>query len=105
MEWIPIVPVVWKYAEVNDSIEGVLVKVIPEGGKYDSPIYHLESKEGQFVVFGTAVLNDRMGYFHVGEDVKIVYKGTEKNEKKQDVKMFDVFRGKPDKEPIETAQA
>jgi hypothetical protein len=96
MEFTPINPNTWKPTMAGDAVEGVLLSIQPnnkfkEGGK----IYHLETKEGaQIIIFGSAVLDDRMSYIKIGEYVKIAYKGTNKNQKGQPVKMFDVFKAK-----------
>ena len=94
MEFEEVNPTVWKPEEVGDSVEGVLVNKEPSP-KYDNQIYHLETKDkGQLVVFGTTVLDNRMAYVEVGEVVRITYKGTEKNKKDQDTKIFKVEKAK-----------
>lgn len=98
MSWQKIEPGVWKPVNEGDEIEGKLIKVDSESGKFDSPVYHLERGKEQNIVFGTTVLNDKMSYINVGDDVKIVFKGTQKNSKGQDVKIFEVFKGIPDED-------
>jgi len=97
MKWEKIEPGIWKPQKEGDSIEGVLIKVDKESGKFDSPVYHIETaNKEQKVVFGTAVLNDKMSYINPGDPVKIEFKGTQKNAKGQDVKVFEVFKGRPE---------
>lgn len=93
MEWKKIEPDVWKPEKDGDEIEGKLVKIDRESGKFSSTIYHLEKEGKQTVVFGTTVLDDKMKYINEGNSVKIVFRGTQKNTKNQDVKLFDVFKG------------
>lgn len=84
-------PNAWKPEKVGDMIEGVLVKAEPSQS-YDNKVYGIQTSDGaQFVVFGTTVLDNRMGYVRVGDTVRIVYQGTEKNKKNQPTKLFDVF--------------
>lgn len=95
MEYEKIMPEVWKPEKEGDTIEGVLISVEKEAGKFKSTVYHIETinKEHK-IVFGTAVLDNRMSYIKEGESFKIVFTGMQKNEKKQDVKLFDVFKGR-----------
>jgi len=97
MDFEPIEPNVWKPEKDGDEIMGVLVSSEPSP-RYDNKVYHLEVKEDekttQKVVFGTTVLDDRMSYIKVGDVVKIIFKGIQKNQKGQDVKIFQVLKGK-----------
>jgi hypothetical protein len=88
-------PGIWKPEKKGDELVGLLVGS-DDSNKYDSKVYHLEvegedGKANQTVVFGTAVLDDRMRFVKPGQTVKIVYQGTEPNKKGQDTKMFDVL--------------
>lgn len=89
-----ILPDVWKPQEAGDEIEGFLIK-IEESKTFDNKIYLLETKEGHRVIFGTTVLENRMTYVNVGDYVKIMYEGLEKNKKNQDTKIFRVFKEIP----------
>ena len=95
VEFEEVNPTVWKPAQDGDMIEGKLVNKQPSP-RYDNQIYHIETKSnGQLAIFGTTVLDDRMAYVNVGESVRITYKGTQKNSKGQDTKIFKVERQKP----------
>lgn len=83
-------PTIWKPSKDGDKIEGVLVRKNPQGGKYNNESYNIDTGNGLFVVFGTTVLEQRMMFCNVGDMVRITYKGTEKNKKKQDTKIFNV---------------
>jgi hypothetical protein len=85
-------PTVWKPKESGDETEGILIN--KRKGQYGG-IYCLEWKGKQFVVFGSTVLDDRMNYVKVGEQVKIVYKGLVRNSRGQDTKIFKVYRKEP----------
>jgi len=93
-EWTKIEPGIWRPENEGDSIEGILVGV-EDSPRFDNKNYSLEVKrEGkveQITVFGTTVLDNKMKYAKIGNQVRIVFKGIEKNQKKQDVKIFDVF--------------
>ena len=92
--WEKVEPNVWKPDKAEESIEGIIVN-ISNSTKFDNKVYHLETPDQkQMVIFGTTVLDDRMSYLKVGDRVRIVYKGVQKNAKKQDTKIFQVFRGK-----------
>ena len=98
MEFNPINPGVWKPLNDGDTMEGVLVSS-ELGKKFGGKVYHLETPKGeQVVIFSTTVLEDRMSYVKVGEYVKIIYKGTMKNAKGQETKMFEVFKATVDQE-------
>lgn len=88
--WKKIEPGVWKPEKDGDEFIGVLVKS-ELSTKYDKNyIYSFETKEGHTIVYGSAVLDDKMKYVKVGQAVKIVFKGMQKNAKKQDTKIFEV---------------
>jgi hypothetical protein len=102
MTWKRIEPDVWKPINVGDEIEGVLIKVDKEAGTYKSTVYHLEtSDKKEKVVFGTTIIDDRMSYIKVGDRVKITYKGIQKNQRNQDVKIFEVFKEEQEVSPFE----
>jgi len=90
---VEIEPNVWKPEKEGDEIQGVLVNV-SQSKRYENKVYHIETTEGQKVVFGTTVLDDRMAYVKVSEFVKIIYKHTEKNSRGQDTKIFKVLKEK-----------
>ena len=94
MEFVPINPNVWKPTAVGDTIEGTLVSV-EDGKKFGGKVFHLETGEGkQVVIFSTTVLADRMSYVKIGEYCKIIFKGSTKNAKGQETKIFEVLKAK-----------
>lgn len=96
MEFRKIEPGVFKFENKGDEIIGKLVKV-GESSKYGKgKVYHLEKSNDEtgevenVVIFGTKVLDDRMGFVEVGQYVKIVYKGEEPTKNGQNAKIFEV---------------
>ena len=96
MEWKMIQPELWKPENNGDEIIGKLITKDPSKfiGRTN---YHLEvTKEGklsQVTVFGSTVLDDKMQYINLGQIIKIVYKGKQKNKKGQDTNIYEVYRG------------
>ena len=89
-EWISTDPKPWKPEAEGDTIQGRLVRKREKGGKFDSEAYTIESEDGLYVVFGTAVLEDRMKLVQPGDLVRITYKGTKESDKGNDTKLFAV---------------
>ena len=94
-EWVSTEPQIWKEEEKGDTIEGKLVGKREKGGKYGNASYLIENDEGVHVVFGTTVLEDRMRAVKTGDMIRIVFKGTEKNKRSENTKIFEVFKKKP----------
>jgi hypothetical protein len=65
--------------------------------------YFIETSTGMMMVWGSAVLDDKMKLVKIGKPVRITYKGAKKNAKGRDFKVFSVETGK--KKPQATAQA
>lgn len=82
---------VFVFAFEGDTCEGTLLK--RELGRYGNEVYLLKTKDKTWTVFSTAVMESRMTGVEIGEQVKIVYLGTQPSKTKghQDVKLFDVF--------------
>jgi hypothetical protein len=83
---------IFKFEEINDSIEGTLLSK-ETSGIYDNEVYKIETKDGVFTVFSTTVLSSQMTAVNIGDKIKIVYMGTKKNSKpqQQPIKLFDVY--------------
>ena len=93
-DWLQVEPVIWKPTEAGDSIDGVLLLKRAKGGRYNKPSYVIASKEKRFLVFGTAVLENRMQLVEIEDHVRIVYKGVKKTQDDREVKLFDVLKRK-----------
>ena len=90
-KWKTIEPGVWKPQEEDDSIEGVLVNKVPRDEANNlSAKYYIENKEGMFLVWGSAILEDRMQYVKISEEVRITYHGEGKNKKGQKINLYKV---------------
>jgi len=90
-KWKTIEPGVWKPEKEGDSIEGVLVNKVPRDDTKDvSAKFYIEKPNGMFLVWGSAILEDRMQYAKVGQEVRITFKGTDKNKKGQKINLFQV---------------
>lgn len=88
-KWKTIDPGTWKPEKEGDSIEGVLIDKTPKTADVGAK-YHIENQDGMFLVWGSAILDDRMKYVNVGDEVRVVFKGKAKNKKGQDVNLYDV---------------
>jgi hypothetical protein len=96
--WKTIEPGFWKPENDGDLIEGVLIEKQPENKeKKLSALYSLENKDGHFLVWGSAVLDDRMRYVSIGDLVRITFKGKKDSttKKGQTIKIFKVEVQKP----------
>ena len=90
-EWQTIEPGIWKPEKEGDQIVGVLVSKEPKDESNGvSAKYYLENQDGMFLVWGSAVLDDRMQYAKVGQKVRITFEGKTKNKRNQDVNLFKV---------------
>lgn len=96
MAYEEINPTEWKPKNDGDFIEGVLVRVQPDVGVNDSMLYSIETPEGVVSVWGSAILDSRMGLVKVGEKVKITYKGL--GEAKSGKNPPKIFKVEVDKE-------
>jgi len=94
MEFEEINPNVCSFEKEGDAVEGILIAKQDNVGVNESKAYHLEKDGKQMMVWGTTVLNSRMDYVNVGDYIRITFKGTLKNAKGQDTKIFKVERAK-----------
>lgn len=81
---------VWTPKNVGDSIEGVLVHKIAREGEISARYYVDIWGKSRKLVWGTAVLDNRMALVEVGNAVRITYKGKEKNKKGQPLHIWKV---------------
>ena len=70
----------WKPEKDGDFVEGLLTRVETNVGPNSSMMYHIEQlKDNEPIsVWGSTVLDIRMGEVKVGQQVKITYKGEAK---------------------------
>lgn len=94
MEFETIEPNVWKPEQDGDFIEGVLIAKKEKLGPNESKAYYLEKDSSQVLVWGSTVLDSRMEFVDIRSYLKITFKGTQKNNKGQDTKIFKVEKAK-----------
>lgn len=100
-EWLEIAPNVWKPEKEGDSIAGVLIHKEPENKERNlSARYKIENKDGIFLVWGSAVLTDRMDCVEVGKKVRITFKEKRDIDKGRTLKIYKVEVA----QPIETKE-
>ena len=90
-KWKTIEPNVWRPKEKGDHIIGALVNKQPKDEITGlSARYQIENQEGMFLIWGSAVLDDRMQYAKIGDKIRITFNGKTKNKRNQDVNLFRV---------------
>jgi hypothetical protein len=90
-KWKTIEPNVWRPKEKGDYIIGALVNKQPKDKVTGlSARYQIENQEGMFLIWGSAVLDDRMQYAKIGDKIRITFDGKTKNKRNQDVNLFRV---------------
>ena len=90
-KWRTIEPNVWRPKEKGDHIIGALVNKQPKDEITGlSARYQIENQEGMFLIWGSAVLDDRMQYAKIGDKIRITFDGKTKNKRNQDVNLFRV---------------
>ena len=90
-KWKTIEPNVWRPKEKGDHIIGALVNKQPKDEITGlSARYQIENPEGMFLIWGSAVLDDRMQYAKIGDKIRITFDGKTKNKRNQDVNLFTV---------------
>jgi len=96
MAYKEINPTDWTYKNDGDFIEGILVRVQENIGPNKSMLYSIETSGEVKNVWGSAILDSRMGLVNVGEKVKITYKGL--GEAKSGQNAPKIFKVEVDKE-------
>ena len=88
-KWKRIESKVWKPENKGDSLEGVLIAKEPKTADIGAK-YTIENKGGAFLVWGTAVLDDRMNQVKVGQELRITFDGVKKLEGAKTLNLFEV---------------
>ncbi|MCG8335374.1 MAG: hypothetical protein MJE63_12690 [Proteobacteria bacterium] len=75
--WKKIEPQIWKPAKSGDAIQGILVnKVRPkEGGMGLSAKYYISNASGEFFLWGTTILDEKLLFVKRNEVVRITFNG------------------------------
>ena len=93
----------WDYQE-QPEFEGVYIAKEVEVGPNNSNLYNFKVADGSFVsVWGNTILDGRFKNLTEGEEVKIVYLGKVKSEKRKGAEYhnFDVYHRKASMEKVE----
>lgn len=88
----------WKPVKEGDEVSGLYVDFKDITTKLGQvKVYTLQQEDGTFVaVFGKTVIDREMAKLKLGDEVKIVYMGTERNPKSGfSFKKFDVYSRRP----------
>ncbi len=86
--WQAVEPSVFKPVNAGDHIIGRLVSKEPRDEAANlSARYYLEHQGETHLVWGSAVLDDRMQFVNTGEVVRITYKDKIKNKRNQDMNL------------------
>ncbi len=89
--WQAVEPSVFKPVNAGDHIIGRLVSKEPRDEVANlSARYYLEHQGETHLVWGSAVLDDRMQFVKTGEVVRITYKDKIKNKRNQDMNLYTV---------------
>lgn len=90
-QWKTIEPGMWKPQQENDSIVGVLVSKEPADRTKDiSAKYMVENADGVHLVWGSAVLDDKMQVVAVGSKIRITYLGKKELPKNKTLNQYKV---------------
>jgi len=96
-KWKRVESKIWKPENEGESIEGVLIAKEPKtediGAKYT-----IENKEGAFLIWGSAILDDKMHQVPVGSEVRITYEGQKKLDGKKKLNLYELDVAESDKE-------
>jgi hypothetical protein len=88
----------WKPNKADDGIEGKVVRVIRDAGKYHSDFFHIETDDGVQIVAGgeTTVLGKKLNdaRIEVGDKVGILFLGEETSKAGQRFKNWSVVSEK-----------
>ncbi len=89
----------WCPQSVGDEFKGIYLNKKEDVGPNRATIYNLKNEEGEFIVFGTEVLNRKFKVIPPGYEVGIIYRGEKPSKPpKKPLKMFKVFKRAPGSE-------
>ena len=82
-------PNIWKAEKDGDCISGILVNIEPRVGDLSAK-YFLDDGSAIKMVWGCRVLDDRMALAHIGDYVRITYKGVTETKSKRKLHLYKV---------------
>lgn len=89
IDWEYIEQEIWKPTEENNTIIGTLIGKAQKDENIGAR-YYVENETGKYVVWGSAILDNKMQFVDVGQVVMISYEGKSKNRQGQDINNFAV---------------
>ena len=99
-KWTSIEPGVWRPQNKGDEIIGTLINKEPRDENAGiSSRYYIDTDHKTFLVWGSAIIEDRMKFVKLGQKVKITYEGKTKNKRNQEVNLFKVEVAQTDTTP------
>ena len=81
----------WKPEQEGDQIRGILIQKQPKEVELGAR-YTIENKEGVHLVWGSAILDDRMERVNIGNELIIRYEGKKKLEGGRSCNLYKVFK-------------
>ncbi|MCE7697824.1 MAG: hypothetical protein K8E24_002970 [Methanobacterium paludis] len=94
----------WCPKEKGEQLQGIYINKRENVGLNHANMYTIKNEDGEWVVFGTEALNNKLKNVPIGYEVGIIYMGEKPTQPpKKPFKMFKVFRravgSKKEKEP------
>lgn len=76
MAYKPIEPNTWKPENKGETFEGILIEKKENIGTNKSNLYCFEDfSKKPMMIWGSAIIDDKMNYVKIGDKVKITYNG------------------------------
>jgi hypothetical protein len=83
----------WCPQEKGDKLQGIYINKREGVGLNNATLYTIKNDEGEWVVFGSVALNNKLKNVPIGYEVGIIYQGEKPSKPpKKPFKMFQVFR-------------
>lgn len=102
-EWKEVSPGMWKPEKDGDSIIGVLLDKVPEDkARNMSAKYHLENEQGIFLIWGCAMIDERMIAINVGDKIRVTFVEKKNIAKGKSLNVYKVEVAKPATPPTQS---
>lgn len=90
-QWEEVDSQVWKPENEGDKITGKLVHKSPENRAKDiSARFKVENEDGIFLVWGSAIITDKLECIDIGTKIRVTFKGKKDIGKGKTLKVFKV---------------
>lgn len=81
----------WAHKNEGDTLEGVLISRIPADKENKvSARYYIENPDGRYLIWGAAILDDKMTQVKIGDYVRLTYHGKKDIDKGKTMHKFTV---------------